>query len=108
MEYDKRKGWRGPLFNSNETKENWRSVLKKYKLENSLDWVRVHPEKKAIVIASDVAKYELGSSGEYTQGAGAVSMLITSEPDLLAIEKTIGISMEHVSRSSTRRTRHQQ
>ena len=38
LEYDKRKGWRGPLFNSNETKENWRSVLKKYKLENSLDW----------------------------------------------------------------------
>ena len=66
-------------------------------LENCLDWVRVHPEKKAIVIASDVAKYELGSSGEYTQGAGAVSMLITSEPDLLAIEKTIGISMEPVS-----------
>ena len=66
-------------------------------LENCLDWVRVHPEKKAIVIASDIAKYELGSSGEYTQGAGAVSMLITSEPDLLAIEETIGISMEHVS-----------
>ena len=38
LEYDKRKGWRGPLFNSNETKENWRSVLKKYKLESSLDW----------------------------------------------------------------------
>ena len=33
LEYDKRKGWRGPLFNSNEIKENWRSVLKKYKLE---------------------------------------------------------------------------
>ncbi len=38
MEYDKRKGWRGPLFNSNEVKENWRSVLKKYKLEKSLEW----------------------------------------------------------------------
>ena len=38
LEYDKRKGWRGPLFNSNETKENWRSVLKKYKLEKSLEW----------------------------------------------------------------------
>ena len=38
LEYDKRKGWRGPLFNSNEIKENWRSVLKKYKLEKSLEW----------------------------------------------------------------------
>ena len=55
------------------------------------------PQKKAIVIASDVAKYGLGSSGEYTQGAGAVSMLITFNPSIIVIEKTIGISMEHVS-----------
>jgi hydroxymethylglutaryl-CoA synthase len=27
--------------------------------------------KKAVVIASDYAKYELASSGEYTQGGGA-------------------------------------
>lgn len=66
-------------------------------LENCLDWVRVNPQKKAIVIASDIAKYGLGSSGEYTQGAGAVSMLISSNPSIIVIEKTIGISMEHVS-----------
>ena len=37
MEYDKRKGWRGPLFNANE-KKNWKDALKKYKLESSLKW----------------------------------------------------------------------
>ena len=65
-------------------------------LENCLDWVRVNPDKKAIVIASDIAKYELDSSGEYTQGAGAVAMLITSNPNILEIQKTIGLSMMHV------------
>ena len=38
LEYDKRKGWRGPLFNSNEKKKNWKDALKKYKLESSLGW----------------------------------------------------------------------
>ena len=52
--------------------------------------------RKAIVIGSDVAKYELGSSGEYTQGAGAVAMYITANPSIIAFEETIGISMEHV------------
>ena len=65
-------------------------------LENCLDWVRVDPTRKAIVIASDIAKYELGSSGEYTQGAGAVAMLIKSNPEILEINKTIGVSMQHV------------
>ena len=65
-------------------------------LENCLDWVRADPNRKAIVIASDIAKYELESSGEYTQGAGAVAMLIKSSPDLLIINPTIGVSTKHV------------
>ena len=65
-------------------------------LENCLDWVRADQKRKAIVIASDIAKYELGSSGEYTQGAGAVAMLIKSNPEILEINKTIGVSMQHV------------
>ena len=51
----------------------------------------MNPEKKAIVIASDLAKYELESSGEYTQGAGSVAMLITSNPRIIAFKNTIGI-----------------
>ena len=35
--YDKRKGWRGPLFNKNYS-ENWNNDLKKYNLENSINW----------------------------------------------------------------------
>lgn len=65
-------------------------------LHNSLDFVRVNPDKKAIVIASDYAKYELASSGEYTQGGGAVSLLISSNPDLLEIENNWGVATESV------------
>ena len=65
-------------------------------VENCLDWIRINPEKKAIVIASDIAKYELDSSGEYTQGAGAVAMLLTSNPSIISFKNTVGISMEHV------------
>lgn len=65
-------------------------------LHNSLDFVRVNPDKKAIVIASDYAKYELASSGEYTQGGGAVAVLISSKPDLLEIDNHWGIATESV------------
>lgn len=65
-------------------------------LHNALDFVRVNPDKKAIVIASDYAKYELASSGEYTQGGGAVSLLISSSPDLLEIENHWGVATDSV------------
>lgn len=65
-------------------------------LHNSLDFVRANPDKKAVVIASDYAKYELASSGEYTQGGGAVAVLVSSKPDLLEIENHWGIATESV------------
>lgn len=65
-------------------------------LHNALDFVRVNPDKKAVVIASDYAKYELASSGEYTQGGGAVALLISSKPDLLVIENNWGVASESV------------
>ena len=37
ISYDKRKGWRGPLTNKSYT-ENWNNNLKKFNLENSIDW----------------------------------------------------------------------
>jgi len=65
-------------------------------LHNSLDFVRVNPDKKAVVIASDYAKYELASSGEYTQGGGAVALLVSAKPDLIEIENNLGVATESV------------
>jgi hydroxymethylglutaryl-CoA synthase len=40
----------------------------------------------AIVISSDIAEYARGSSGEQTQGAGAVAMLVEREPKLFQVD----------------------
>lgn len=50
--------------------------------------VVLEPEKAVLVIAADVARYGLKTAGEVTQGAGAVAMLITAAPRILAIERT--------------------
>jgi hydroxymethylglutaryl-CoA synthase len=65
-------------------------------LQNCLDFIRANPDKKAIVIASDMAKYDLESTGEYTQGAGALAMLISSNPSILEFSTNIGVSTEGV------------
>jgi len=43
-------------------------------------------DRIAIVVCSDIAEYERASSGEPTQGAGAVAMLVEPEAKLLAVE----------------------
>ncbi len=55
-------------------------------LQNCIDFVRLNPDKKAIVVTTDFAKYDLNSTGEYTQGAGALAMLITSNPRIIAFD----------------------
>lgn len=42
--------------------------------------------RKAIVVAGDVAEYERGSSGEQTQGAGAVAMLLEEDPTICRVD----------------------
>jgi hydroxymethylglutaryl-CoA synthase len=42
--------------------------------------------KKAIVVCGDIAEYERGSSGEQTQGAGTVAILLEQDPKLCRID----------------------
>lgn len=42
--------------------------------------------RTAIVVCGDVAEYERGSTGEQTQGAGAMAMLVTREPKLFEVD----------------------
>ncbi|PSR15402.1 MAG: hypothetical protein DA408_16530 [Bacteroidetes bacterium] len=65
-------------------------------LQNTLDWVRADQERIGIVVASDNAKYELDSTGEYTQGAGAVAVLVRHQPRLLALGAHWGVSTRAV------------
>ncbi len=62
-----------------------------YALYDNTNWIRADENngKAAIVIVSDIAKYDIGSAGEYTQGAGAVAMLIKENPRLLAFDQKV-------------------
>lgn len=48
--------------------------------------IALHPDKKALVIGSDIARYGLKTPGEPTQGGGAVAMLVSKDPKIMAIE----------------------
>ncbi|MGS0652987.1 hydroxymethylglutaryl-CoA synthase [Staphylococcus arlettae] len=48
------------------------------------DYLANRPNEKVLVIASDTARYGLNSGGEPTQGVGAVAMMITHNPRILA------------------------
>ncbi|MHC5202383.1 hydroxymethylglutaryl-CoA synthase family protein [Myroides sp. LJL119] len=65
-------------------------------MQNAIDFVKANPNQKAIVIATDNAKYDLESTGEYTQGAGAIALLITSNPRMISFESQSGVSTKSV------------
>ena len=56
------------------------------------DWIAAGSARgrSALVVCTDIARYELGGPGEPTQGAGAVAMVITTDPGL--VELDVGIS----------------
>ena len=62
-----------------------------YALYDNTNWIRAGEaeDKYALVVVSDIAKYDLGSSGEVTQGAGAVAMLLNDSPRLLAFDPKV-------------------
>jgi len=62
-----------------------------YALYDNTNWIRAGEaeDKYALVVVSDIAKYDLGSSGEVTQGAGAVAMLLNDAPRLLAFDPKV-------------------
>jgi len=62
-----------------------------YALYDNANWIRAGEAegKHAIVVVSDIAKYDMGSSGEYTQGAGAIAMLLNDNPRLLQFDSKV-------------------
>ncbi|MGX7200423.1 hydroxymethylglutaryl-CoA synthase [Enterococcus nangangensis] len=54
-------------------------------LQLGKDYLAQHPGRKVLVVATDIAKYGLNSGGEPTQGAGAVALLLSHQPKILAL-----------------------
>lgn len=65
-------------------------------LQLALPFLRQHPEKKVLLIASDIARYGLGTPGESSQGCGAVAMVLSANPRILALEPEYGVVTENV------------
>jgi len=58
-------------------------------LRMAADWCSVHANQdrnRALVITTDIARYLVGSSGEPTQGAGAVAFFVSDEPHALILD----------------------
>ncbi|HEP1913237.1 TPA: hydroxymethylglutaryl-CoA synthase [Streptococcus pyogenes] len=62
-----------------------------YSATAALDYAKLHvaskPDSRVLVIASDIARYGVGSPGESTQGSGSIALLVTANPRILALNK---------------------
>jgi len=65
-------------------------------LQMALGQVALRPDRKTLIVASDIARYGFGTSGEPTQGAGAIAMVISAQPRLLVIDPESGSFTEDV------------
>ncbi|WP_044407545.1 hydroxymethylglutaryl-CoA synthase [Thiomicrospira microaerophila] len=65
-------------------------------LQMAVNMVKVNPKEEVLVIAADIARYDLNTSGEATQGCGAVAMLVRQAPRILEVEPGSGYYTEDV------------
>ncbi|MDX1562216.1 MAG: hydroxymethylglutaryl-CoA synthase [Gammaproteobacteria bacterium] len=69
-----------------------------YAVKNALRYLALEADNKcAIVVSADIAEYARGSSGEPTQGAGGVAMLLEKNPKMLEVE------LQHIGSASSYR-----
>lgn len=65
----------------------------------AVDWIAsgAADGRAALVVCSDIARYGVGTAGEPTQGAGAVAMLVTTDPAIFELDLGIsGTASSHV------------
>jgi hydroxymethylglutaryl-CoA synthase len=61
-----------------------------------LPMLRENPEKKVLIIAADIARYGLETTGESSQGGAAVALLLSANPRILVIEPGSGFCTRDV------------
>lgn len=60
-------------------------------LQLALPFLQQNPKKKILLIAADIARYGLNTAGESSQGCGAVAMVLSAEPRIIAFEPEYGV-----------------
>jgi hydroxymethylglutaryl-CoA synthase len=60
-------------------------------LTSAADWILAGRARgrKALIIASDIARYGINTPGEPTQGAGAVAMVVSADPRLFTFDTSL-------------------
>ena len=82
----------GDFRHANKGERKFACVAGTQSIDDAYNWIRAgrNRGRAALVIATDTALYARGDPGEATQGAGAVAMLIDSDPDLVEISTEQG------------------
>jgi hydroxymethylglutaryl-CoA synthase len=65
-------------------------------LQMAAGLVARNPKKKVLVVASDIARYDMESPGESTQGCGAVAMVVSNDPKIMTLEEGAGYYTQDV------------
>ncbi|MFD0896633.1 hydroxymethylglutaryl-CoA synthase [Loigolactobacillus binensis] len=65
-------------------------------LQLACGYIALHPDKKVLITASDIARYGIGNAGEPTQGGGAIAMIISKDPKILALEAESTVLTENI------------
>ena len=80
-----------PIANNCEVPEFKQACLSGvYAMKNAVRFLKTDsPKSKAIVVCSDNVLYSIGTSGEPTQGAGAVAVLIEANPRIAEVHTNI-------------------
>ena len=82
----------GDFHHANKGERKFACISGTQALDDAYNWIAAgrNRGRAALVIATDTALYARDSSGEATQGAGAVAMLIDEDPSVVALSHEQG------------------
>ena len=77
----------GDFHHANKGERKFACIAGTQSVDDAYNWIRAgrNRGRSAIVVATDTALYARGDAGEATQGAGAVALLISEDPDLVEL-----------------------
>ena len=80
------------FHHANKGERKFACIAGTQSLDDAFNWIQAgrNRGRSALVIATDTALYARGDAGEATQGAGAVAMLISEDPDLVELSTEQG------------------
>ncbi len=65
-------------------------------LEIARNYIALNEDKKVLILTSDLAKYEMFSSAEATQGVGSIAIIVSKDPKIATISSNSSYISEDV------------